>query len=35
VIRPNRTLNNAATHAAKAQRAKAIWPELVIEPWVA
>jgi uncharacterized protein len=34
VIRPNRTLNNAATHAAKAQRAKAIWPELVIEPWI-
>jgi len=34
VIRPNRTLNNAATHDAKAQRAKAIWPELVIEPWV-
>jgi hypothetical protein len=33
VIRPNRRLNNAATHDAKAARAKAIWPEVVVEPW--
>ena len=33
VIRPNRALDNAASHAAKAQRAKAIWPEVVVEPW--
>jgi hypothetical protein len=33
VIRPNRTLANDASHAAKATRAKAIWPEVVVEPW--
>jgi hypothetical protein len=33
VIRPNRTLPNAASHASKAARAKAIWPEVVVEPW--
>ena len=33
VIRPNRTLANAASHTAKAQRAKSIWPEVVVEPW--
>jgi hypothetical protein len=33
VIRPNRTLPNAASHAGKAARAKAIWPEVVVEPW--
>jgi hypothetical protein len=33
VVRPNRRLNNAATHDAKAQRIKAIWPELIVEPW--
>ncbi len=35
VLRPNRRLNNAATHDAKAQRIKAIWPEVVVEPWAA
>ncbi len=33
VIRPNRTLDNAASHASKAQRAKTIWPEVVVLPW--
>lgn len=33
VIRPNRTLDNAASHAAKAQRARSIWPEVVVLPW--
>ena len=33
VVRPNRTLANAASHTAKAQRAKAIWPEIVVVPW--
>jgi uncharacterized protein len=33
-IRPNRTLDNMTSHVSKAARAKAIWPELVIEPWV-
>lgn len=32
-IRPNRVLDNAATHAAKAARMKLLWPELTIEPW--
>lgn len=32
-IRPNRVLANAATHAEKAARMKALWPELTIEPW--
>lgn len=32
-IRPNKALDNAATHAAKAERMKALWPELTIEPW--
>ena len=35
VIRPNRVLDNATSHASKAQRAKAIWPELVVLPWEA
>jgi hypothetical protein len=35
VIRPNRTLDNARWHASKAQRAKAIWPEIVVLPWEA
>jgi uncharacterized protein len=35
VIRPNRALVNAASHTSKAQRAKAIWPEVVVEPWEA
>jgi hypothetical protein len=33
VIRPNRTLANAASHGSKARRAKAIWPEVVVEDW--
>ena len=32
-IRPNRALDNAATHGAKAERMKAIWPEVTVEPW--
>ena len=32
-IRPNRALNNRASFAGKAARAKAIWPQVVIEPW--
>jgi hypothetical protein len=35
VIRPNRTLANAASHTSKAMRAAAIWPEVVVEPWQA
>ncbi len=34
-IRPNYTLANAASHIGKAERAKAIWPEVAIEPWAA
>jgi hypothetical protein len=33
VIRPNRVIDNAASHEAKAARAKAIWPELTVIPW--
>jgi len=33
VIRPNYALDNAASHAAKARRAKAIWPEVTVLPW--
>jgi hypothetical protein len=32
-IRPNHALDNAASHTGKAARAKAIWPQVVIEPW--
>lgn len=32
-IRPNHALDNAASHVAKAARAKAIWPEVVVVPW--
>jgi len=32
-IAPNYLLNNAATHAQKALRAKKHWPELTIIPW--
>ncbi|MEJ0016505.1 MAG: nucleotidyltransferase family protein [Acetobacteraceae bacterium] len=34
-IRPNRALDNAVSHDAKARRARAIWPQVVIEPWPA
>ncbi len=33
VIRPNRALDNAASHGAKAMRARAIWPEVTVIPW--
>jgi hypothetical protein len=33
VIRPNRALDNAVSHARKAQRAQAIWPEVIVLPW--
>jgi hypothetical protein len=32
-IRPNRALDNAASHTDKAARALATWPQVVIEPW--
>lgn len=32
-IRPNRYYDNRDTHAAKAARAKAVWPELTVDPW--
>jgi uncharacterized protein len=33
VIRPNYALDNALSHAAKARRAQAIWPEVMVIPW--
>jgi uncharacterized protein len=33
VLRPNHTFDNAASHARKAERLKAIWPELTVLPW--
>ena len=33
VIRPNPALDNAASHRAKAMRARAIWPEVTVIPW--
>ncbi len=30
---PNRTTDNSRTHTEKAARAKALWPELVVEEW--
>jgi hypothetical protein len=33
VIRPNRVMDNEASYEAKAARARAIWPELVVVPW--
>jgi hypothetical protein len=30
---PNRTTDNSRTHTEKAARAKALWPELVVEAW--
>ncbi len=32
-LRPNRVLDNAASHHAKAERMAALWPELGVEPW--
>lgn len=33
LIRPNRVIENAASHTRKAVRAKAIWPEVTVIPW--
>jgi uncharacterized protein len=33
VVRPNYALENAVGHARKAQRAQAIWPEVIVMPW--
>lgn len=33
VIRPNRVLDNAASHASKARRAQATWSNVVVLPW--
>jgi len=33
VLRPNHALDNAASHRAKAQRARAIWPEVTVLEW--
>ena len=32
-ITPNRVLQNEPAHTAKGARAKAVWPEIVVEPW--
>lgn len=32
-ITPNTAIDNAATHASKAARAKAVWPELTVVDW--
>jgi NADPH:quinone reductase-like Zn-dependent oxidoreductase len=33
LIRPNKVIDNEASHTAKAARAKAIWPEIIVVPW--
>jgi uncharacterized protein len=33
VVRPNRIMDNRASHEAKAARVKAIWPEVTVIPW--
>jgi len=33
VIRPNKAIDNSASHIAKAARAQAIWPEITVIPW--
>ena len=33
IIRPNPAIDNAASHEAKAARAKLVWPEVVVIPW--
>ena len=30
---PNRRMNNRATHEKKAERARTVWPEIVVEAW--
>jgi hypothetical protein len=32
-IVPNRRMNNRATHEKKAERARSVWPEIVVEGW--
>jgi len=32
-IVPNRRMNNRATHEKKAERARSVWPEIVVEAW--
>ncbi|HTV69545.1 MAG TPA: nucleotidyltransferase family protein [Rhizobiaceae bacterium] len=32
-IVPNHALDNAATHAEKGERAKRMWPEIIVESW--
>ena len=32
-IVPNRLMNNRATHEKKAERARGVWPEIVVEAW--
>jgi len=33
IVRPNYGLPNRATHEKKAERAKALWPQLTVIPW--
>jgi hypothetical protein len=33
VVRPNRIMDNRASHDAKAARVQAIWPEVTVIPW--
>jgi hypothetical protein len=33
IVRPNRALQNRASHEAKAARARAVWPEVTVIPW--
>ena len=33
IIRPNRTLDNEASHLSKAERARIIWPDVIVLPW--
>jgi hypothetical protein len=32
-MKPNYALDNAISHASKARRAQAIWPEVTVVPW--
>ena len=32
-VTPNRVHDSRATHETKGQRAKSVWPEIVVEPW--
>jgi len=33
IVRPNRVLENAASHTRKARRAQTVWPEVIVIPW--